>query len=362
MHDIHYIVLVFFVSLLVSSLTHHPMLRLARKYGIYDNPESRKLQRVPIPVMGGCVVFLGAAAGSLCYWHFHDCTSIIPVQAAMTVMLLIGILDDMRDLSPYLKFAIETVVVTLLALYSGLLIDDLHGLWGIHQLPLWVAWPFTVIACVGIINSINLIDGVDGLSSGMCILILTFYSSMFFFCHDYVRAAFGSCFVGALIPFFVLNVFGEKSKMFIGDAGTLMLGVVISDMVAAMTSSASPCARQLDASPYCAPAFALAVMAVPVFDTLRVMFGRILRGRSPFRPDRSHLHHAFICYGFHHLDTALLEIFLDLAIVMLWYATAHSYLPREWQFYIVAAVGIAAICVLYWMLGRKKRIARRTTP
>lgn len=359
MHDIHYIVLVFIISLLVASLMHQPLLYVARKFSIYDNPEARKLQRVPIPVMGGFVVFAGAILGSLCYWLIHDCTPLIPVQVAMIVMLIVGFLDDKRNLSPYVKFGIEIVVVVLLALVNGYSIDNFHGLWGIYELSPWVAWPLTVFICVGIINAINMVDGVDGLSSGLCIMIIGLYSWMFFMCHDYVRAALGCCMVGALIPFFVLNVFGQRSKMFIGDAGTMMLGIVICDMVMSILTTGSVCSMKLDKTSYSLPAFTLAALAVPVFDTLRVMFGRMWRGKSPFYPDRSHLHHAFIGYGFHHLETSLLEIFLNMMVIMWWFILSHSYLPMEWQLYGVVAAGLAITFVLYWLLGRKKRIARR---
>lgn len=359
MHDIHYIVLVFLISILVASLMHRPILRIARKYRIYDNPDARKLQRRPIPVMGGFVVFIGAIIGSLCYRFFYDCSTILPVQVAMLIMLFVGAVDDIKNLSPYIKFAIEIAVLLGLALVNGYLINDMHGLWGINELAPWIAWPLTIFACVGIINAINMVDGVDGLSSGLCIMIMGGFSWMLFIGHDYERAALGICLVGALIPFFVLNVFGDRSKMFIGDAGTLMLGIAICDMVMGLLTTDSKSSALLKEMPYNLPAFALATLAIPVFDTVRVMLGRISLKQSPFRPDKTHLHHAFIGYGFHHLETALLEIFLNMIVILLWFVIAHSYLPVEFQLYGVIAAGFAATFVLYWLLGRKKRIARK---
>lgn len=359
MYDIRYIVLFFLFSLIIAALMYKPILHFAMKFNIYDNPEVRKLQRVPVPVMGGFVVFIGAIVSSLCYWLVDDCTSVVPVQVAMLVMLLVGFLDDMRNLSPYMKFVIEIVAVVVLALVNGYLIDNLHGLWGIYELSPWIAWPFTVFACVGIINAINMIDGVDGLSSGICIMILSFYTWLFFVGGDNVHAVLSSCVVGSLIPFFVMNVFSQKSKMFIGDSGTLMLGILICDIVMSILTTGSECSVNLSRRPYCLPAFVLAALAIPVFDTLRVMFGRILRGRSPFRPDKSHLHHAFIGYGFHHLETAMLEIILNMLVIVLVFVLSRSYLPIEWQLYGVVLVGFAVTFVLFWLLGRRYRIAKR---
>ena len=358
MHDIYFIGVVFIISLLVASLAHRPVLLFAKKHNFYDNPNARKLQRRPIPVMGGFVVFLGAIIGSLCYWFKYDCSSLIPVQVAMFLMLLVGAWDDAKNLSPRIKFIFEIAIVVALALVNHSPINSLHGLWGVHEFSPWIAWPLTVFACVGIINAINMIDGVDGLSSGMCITIFGFLSLLFFKSWDFVHAALAVAIVGGLIPFFITNVFGEQSKMFIGDAGTLMLGIVISEMIMSMLTSESICAHHVSKS-FCLIAFTLAVVAVPVFDTLRVMFGRMSRGESPFYPDKTHLHHAFIDYGFHHLETSLLEILLNTMIIGFWWALYKSHLPMEFQLYGVIVAGIAVCFGLYWMLGRRKRFANK---
>ena len=357
MSDVYFIIIVFFISLFVASLVHRPTLQFAKKHQLFDNPEARKLQRIPIPVMGGFVVFFGAMAGSLCYWFKHDCHSIIPVQIAMLLMLLIGAWDDIKKLSPALRFVLEILIVTALAVYNNYPINDLHGLWGVHEISPWVAWPLTIFACVGIINAINMIDGVDGLSSGMCIMVFGFYGLLFFYAHDFVRVALAVSIIGGLIPFFIMNVFGNRSKMFIGDSGTMMLGIVLCDMLMSMLTKESLCARHLEPTNFCMVAFALAVLAIPVFDTIRVMFGRISRGESPFYPDKTHLHHAFIDYGFHHLETALMEIMLNMIIVGGWWLVYKSHFSKDWQLYGVVVGGISVCFGLYWMLGRRKRIA-----
>lgn len=359
MHDIYFIVIVFIIALVVASLTYQPVLYYAKKHHIYDNPEARKLQRRPIPVMGGFVVFIGALVGSLCYWFKYDCLSIVPIQIAMLMMLIIGAWDDLRKVPPGYRFVLEVLIVTALALGNNYPINDFHGLWGVHEISPWVAWPLTIIGCVGIINAINMIDGIDGLSSGICIMAFGFYSWMFFRGHDFVRAALGVSIVGALIPFFIMNVFGKRSKMFIGDAGTMMLGIALCDMVMAMLTKGSASAAKMENNEICVIAFVYAVLSVPVCDTVRVMLGRISRGESPFYPDKTHLHHAFIDYGFHHLETSLLEIMLNMLVILVFAIFSRSYLPMQWQLYGTVAASIAICFGLYWMLGRRKRIARK---
>ena len=359
MHDIYYILLVFVLSLLVSSLVFKPILAFAKKYKFYDNPNDRKLQRKPVPIMGGFVVFIGTVIGLLCYMFVRDIISMLPVVVAMNVMLVVGAYDDVRDLSAMRKFCIEIVVVVALALINGYGINDFHGLWGFHELSPWIAWPLTVVACVGIINSINMIDGINGLSSGICIMAFGFYGTLFFYSHDFIHAALAVSIIGGLIPFFIMNVFGNRSKMFIGDAGTMMLGIVLCDMVMTMLTKDSMCAKHTAINNFCLIAFALAVLAIPVFDTIRVMLGRIFRGVSPFHPDKTHLHHAFIDYGFHHLETALLEIILNMMVIGFWWFIYKSHLPKSWQLYGVIAAAIALCFGLYYMLGRRRRIAKR---
>ena len=359
MSDIYFIIFVFLIALLVACLVHHPVLRFAKKKGFYDNPEARKLQRKPIPVMGGFVVFLGAITGSLCYWFKYNSLSIVPVQIAMLLMLVIGAWDDLKKLSPSLRIILEVLIVVALALVNGYPVNDLHGLWGVHEISLWIAWPLTVIGCVGIINAINMIDGIDGLSSGLCIMAFGFFGLLFFYSHDFVHVALAVSIIGGLIPFFIMNVFGNRSKMFIGDAGTMMLGIVFCDMVMAILTKDSMCAQHTAPTNFCLIAFVLAVLAIPVFDTVRVMIGRINRGESPFHPDKTHLHHAFIDYGFHHLETALMEIMLNMMIIGVWWMFYKSHFSEQWQLYGVIIAGVAVCYGLFYMLGRRKRIAQK---
>lgn len=359
MHGIYFIVLVFFISFVVASLMHQPVLNFAKKHHIYDNPEKRKLQRKPVPVMGGFVVFFGAMAGSLCYWFKENSLALVPIQIAMLMMLLIGAWDDVKKLSPVFRFVLEILIVIALAVGNDYPVNDLHGLWGIHEISPWIAWPLTIFGCIGIINAINMIDGIDGLSSGICIMAFGFFGLIFFYSLDFVHVALAVSIIGALIPFFIMNVFGTRSKMFIGDAGTMMLGIALCDMVMAMLTKGSPCAIQTEHISFCLIAFALAVLAIPVFDTVRVMLGRICRGESPFTPDKTHLHHAFIDYGFHHLETSLMEIILNMMIIGVWWMLYKSHLSEQWQLYGVIIASIGVCFGLYWMLGRRKRIAQK---
>ena len=154
------------LAMLTSLIVFPWALRYAKKHDIVDNPNARKLQRRPVPVFGGVVVYSGILVGGLLMSIFMDNVNVIWGLLAMGLMMVIGIWDDMRDLSAKLRFLIEMILVGSFMAFTGLYIDDFHGLWGISALDPMIGLPLSVIVGVGIINAVNMIDGVDGYSSG----------------------------------------------------------------------------------------------------------------------------------------------------------------------------------------------------
>ena len=271
--------LVFLVAMAVSALVYPVALGYAKRHNIVDNPNARKLQRVPVPVFGGVVVYSGILAGGLVLsafmWNWVMVNGII----GMTIMLLIGVWDDRKDISALLRLFVEIALVSGFIALTGVYIDDFHGLWGINAVDDWIAIPLSVLGGVSIINAVNLIDGVDGYSSGYGMMACTLFGLCYWTVWSPTMTCMTIIVIGALLPFFMHNVFGLKSKMFIGDGGTLMLGTALTVMLFNILYHGSLCskfeARELGLIP-----FTLAVMSIPVFDTLRVMTMRILRKKS----------------------------------------------------------------------------------
>ena len=330
--------LVGLTALVTSTVVFPFALRFARRHGIVDNPTARKLQRVPVPVFGGVVVYSGILAGGLLLQALLPSAMLLWGLAAMTVMVAIGTWDDIMDLPASLRFLVETLLVGVFIAVTGVYIDDLHGLWGIHALAPWVGIPLSLVAGVGIINAINLIDGVDGYSSGYGMLACLCFAAAFWTVWNPVMVCLSLVVIGALFPFFLHNVFGVRSRMFIGDGGTLMLGmlmVVMSFSAISGKVGLEPMERQ----GFCIPAFLVAVGCIPVFDTLRVMTMRLLHGRSPFRPDKTHLHHLFIDMGFSHLGAALFILLLNSLVVLVWLLTWNTGMSLDTQMHVVLVLG-----------------------
>lgn len=334
------------MAFLVSLAVYPLVLRFAKNHGIVDNPNARKLQRVPVPVMGGIAVFIGIAVSLIVGNIFFTNLPLWVGFIAMTVMMLIGVWDDMKDVPPVLRFLIELFVVWAMMFATKTGIDDFHGFWGREEIDTLLSMPLTIVAGVGIINAINLVDGVDGYSSGYGMTACILFSILFFSVGDYEVGCLALIVAGALLPFFLHNVFGYKSKMFIGDSGTLMLGTALATFVFSTLSKDSSCGC-LEEKGFGLIAFTLAVLAIPVFDTLRVMSVRIIRGSSPFQPDKTHLHHLFIEMGYSHIGAAISIITMNLCIVAIWFLSWKLGASIDVQTYIVVALGIISTFVFY---------------
>jgi UDP-N-acetylmuramyl pentapeptide phosphotransferase/UDP-N-acetylglucosamine-1-phosphate transferase len=264
----------------------------------------------------------------------------------MLVMLYTGTIDDILDLSPNIRFLIEILVVGFIMYVNECAINNFNGLWGIGTIPMWVAAPLTIFAAVGIINAINLIDGVNGLSSGFCFMASVLFATMFYLSGNVTMTILATSAAGAIVPFFLHNVFGKTTKMFIGDGGTLVIGTMMSMFVISILGKGSLSARFAEQGVGLIP-FTLAVLAVPVFDTLRVMSMRILRGKSPFSPDKTHLHHLFIELGFTHTGTTVSILSLNFLIVVAWFLSYKLGASIDTQLYIVIAMSLCITFVFY---------------
>ena len=356
------LLILFAIALTTTWAIYGPTLKIALQKGIVDNPEARKLQKRPVPTLGGVVVFFGIAVGLMFFKMMFYQTALLPVLAAMVIMLYLGTLDDIVGISPVKRLVIETGVALLLIYGSRSCILNFQELWGAGRIPLGLAIPLTVLTIVGLINAINMIDGIDGLLSGFGILICGFYGLLCFLAHDYSNAALTAVTIGALLTFFLHNVFGVKSKMFLGDGGSMLLGTLISWLVISILGGHFHIREYLDGRvSFNLIAFALAVVAIPVADTLRVMTVRIFQGRSPFRADNLHLHHHFLRYGFSHIATTLSMLGMALVIIGAFLAAWALGASADWQLYTVIAVTALLDGGGAWVLGRVEKKGARLT-
>lgn len=343
-----YIMALVFASV-VASLVHPTLVRFALWKNIVDKPNARRLNRVPVPVLGGVGVFLGFIIA------LYTVAAIMDIQlpsiyiVLMVLMLGVGLVDDICDLSPYTKFSIQILAVLLLYFLCDLRIDNFYGIFGLHEVSMLVSLPLTLVVCVGLINSINLIDGIDGLSSGYSLVASLLFGVWAYMFGDRLNLLVSCSLIGALIPFFIYNVFGKKYKMFIGDAGSHLLGIVF--CIVALNTIDSPVPSEMNSALI---PFTFAVLSHPIMDTLRVMTMRMCKGKSPFMADKTHLHHALIGQGFSHLATTLIIIGLDLIVVTAWAFCFQQGMSTTTQMLATIAVAILCIVLPYPLLTKGK--------
>lgn len=344
---IYYILIPFIVALAASFWVFPKMLSISLDKNIVDNPNARKLQRIPVPVLGGMVVQFGILV-ALCVCHlFVDCSSLFAIVLVMSIMLYIGTMDDILNVSVGARFCLEILVALLIIYTCEYSIDSLHGMWGIYDLSPYVSVPLTIVTIVGIVNAINLIDGVDGYSSGYCIMACMIFGACFFVVGDISMLVLAVVCAASLIPFFLHNVFGRASKMFVGDGGTLLMGCVMSIFVLNVLRAETLCS-QCSAWGMGLVPFTLAVLCIPVFDTVRVMTMRIIRRISPFRADKTHLHHLFIDMGFSHIGTTVSILSLNCLVVLGWYVSYKCGMSVDGQLYVVIALSMCVTVGLYY--------------
>lgn len=346
MSEVYRIIVPALLAFLGTLWVHPKVLKIAIMKNLVDNPDARKLQRNPVPVMGGVAVFFGILIGICSSKFMFNLPDIFLFISAMLIMLYVGTIDDILYLSARIRFFVEILIIIWLMYANGTSIDSFWGLWGIDTIPAWISWPLTVFAAVGIINAINLIDGVNGLSSGFCFIASVLFSIIFYRTGNIAMATLAVSAAGAIVPFFLHNVFGNSTKMFIGDGGTLVIGTMMSIFVIYILHSGSSCSTYAEEGLGLIP-LTLSIMSVPIFDTLRVMSMRILRGTSPFHPDRTHLHHIFLELGFSHVGTTISILTLNSIIVAAWFASYKSGASVDVQLYIVMALSISVTFVFY---------------
>jgi UDP-N-acetylmuramyl pentapeptide phosphotransferase/UDP-N-acetylglucosamine-1-phosphate transferase len=228
-----------------------------------------------------------------------------------------GIKDDILIINPWKKLAGQIIAALIISVLADIRITHLFGLLGIDQLPYIVSILLTILVLLVIINGFNLIDGIDGLASGIGILTSSVFGIWFWMTGNIAYTILSFSFTGSLLAFFSFNVFSNKNKIFLGDTGSLVTGLVIGVLACSFLQLESTAEGVADIQS--SPAFAFGILIVPLFDTLRVFALRIIQGKSPFVADRQHIHHRLLQLGITHLQATLILVSVNMFFIALCY-------------------------------------------
>ena len=306
-------ILAFVTAFVVAMIAMPPLIRAIYRFKLFDVPDDRKEHNIPIPTMGGIASCLGMGVACIFWFQFMRDIFVVSFFFSIAVLFAIGIMDDIKNLPARYKFAIQIAVALLIA-FSGVRITSFNGLFGINELSTSAQYTFTILAITGITNAFNLIDGIDGLAGGLGFMSLVILGIFLTLSGDANTAIAAFALSGGLLGFLYYNF--NPAKIFMGDTGSLVLGFVTSVLCIKLIQLNTEI--KFPILPH-APVFALSVVLIPVFDTLRVFSLRIWNGRSPFSPDKNHIHHLLTNNGWSHSLSAKILCGVHAIVLVLGY-------------------------------------------
>lgn len=321
-----YIVGAFMLSFLLASVVIPRIIFISYKKRLFDVPDARKVHKTPVPRLGG-LAFLPVILISLCIiigiryymdnrvdslWASDLFMQYLFLIAGMTLLYLIGVADDLVGVGYRYKFVVQILAASFLPL-SGLWINDLGGLLGLHVIPAYIGMPLTVFLVVYITNAINLIDGIDGLASGLTCIALGLLIIVCALVNQWTHALLASATLGVVIIFYYYNVFSTSGrKLFMGDAGSLTLGYILSFLILHFWTKQEywdPFRLNLNM-------VTISTLLIPLLDVIRVFYARIREGRNPFLPDKNHIHHKLLRTGMRVRMVMITLLLLSLFLVV----------------------------------------------
>lgn len=334
-------IMAFVIPMVMLPLVLPMVVLMARRKRMTDNPSRRKLQERPVAVMGGTVVMLVLSVSLLLINVFYDLGSLFPVLCLMVILFIFGMLDDMIGLTWQFKLALQVVAVLLLYFGSNYGVHSLFSLFPGMEFHWSVALPLTLFLGVLLLNAVNFVDGIDGLATALTMLaayVMGYWNVM----HGFTaQALFSFAVGGVLLTFLVFNIFSVRYKTYLGDSGTLVLGLFLFIAVTPDTLDTMNPDILMDHYYF---SHALALLSAMIFDLVRVVLWRMVNGQSPFRPDRTHLHHVYVDLGMSHLMAATTIVLSNVLVLLVWRLTAGWGLS-QWQQLLLVFVFCALI---YW--------------
>ena len=310
------IVLSFITAFTLTYFAIPPIIHIALEKNLVDEPGERRSHDTRTPSLGGIAIFAGIIFSLVMWTPFNQFSQLQYILGAFIILFLIGAKDDISPVAANKKIIAQLIAATILVLKANIQLTSLYGLLGIDgTLPNWIYIVVSIFTIFVIINAFNLIDGINGLAGSLAILISGTLGAWFFMAGrmEFATLAFSTS--GAVLAFLRYNY--TPAKIFMGDTGSLILGMVCAILVIKFIDLNY---HLQIGNPYrfnAVPAVAIGIMILPLFDTLRVFTTRIIRGNSPFRADRRHIHHLLIDYGYSHMSATAILIFVNAFFIVL---------------------------------------------
>ena len=353
-----YLILAGITAFLVVLLATPSLIKVAFLKRLFDEPgDARKLHKRVVPTIGGIIIFAATLFACALWFPYEQLQSDTTnsgirlfqfVVATLIIMFFVGIKDDIIGTAPIKKLAAHVVAGMILVLMAETRIRSMHGLFGIDEIPLWASIFLSLFTMIVVVNAYNLIDGVDGLAAGVGLIGAAAIGGMFAMTNQLVPAILAFSLAGALAAFLIFNF--APAKIFMGDSGSLSIGLIMSVLVITFIEQTPQAATPIWIQKLINPVVGMAILAYPLTDTLRIFGYRAMKGVSPFSADRNHLHHLLIDSGMGHVKTVIWIYAVNIGVIALAAATT-SYLPITTSFAITGGT-VVALTFVPWLLKR----------
>jgi UDP-GlcNAc:undecaprenyl-phosphate GlcNAc-1-phosphate transferase len=333
-----YYVVVILISSIVSFIAIPSIIFVARERHLYDDLQShRKEHDHGIPRLGGVAIFCSFTIVSLLFAKYD---AFLPTNILLTsciILFAVGLKDDLAGAGPGTKFTMQFLVASILVILGNVRITSMYGVFNVQEIPFAISVVISVLIIMFVVNAFNLIDGVDGLAGTIGLVVCLTFAVLYIHMGQLEMASLAFSMVGALAGFLFYNY--SPARIFMGDTGSLLIGLV--SVVLGIKFVELNKFDGANGHPvfYSAPAIAVAIIIIPLFDTFRIFSIRILKGQSPFRADRNHIHHRILRMGFNHIQTTFLLAVTNLVFIYL------ALELRNWGSFILIFLFLG-ICVL----------------
>ena len=311
--------LVFGVAFFTAQWLIPQAIRFAHRFQLVDYPNLRKQHIQSTPILGGVSIFVSVVFAlsltSLIIYNYPtiDFKVVFGLFSAISLMVFFGLKDDIFDVSPLEKIIFQIITSLFIIISCEIRIDNFDGLFGIYALPTIFSYVFSVFVFVIVVNAFNLIDGIDGLSASVGLISTLCFGVFFFLNNQVIQSLIMFCYSGALASFLIFNF---KKRLFLGDNGSMSLGVLIAFGIFSVITATNK-ANLVGGTGYFidnSSVIVLALISFPLLDTIRVFCIRLIQGKSPFAPDRNHLHHHLTYLNFSHMESTFLIVIYTIVI------------------------------------------------
>lgn len=358
MFSVYDIILSFITAFLLTYVVIPAIIRISIRKRLFDVPGERRVHTRIVPNLGGIGIFAGLIF-SLLYWTpFQSFSQLQYILCALVLIFLIGAKDDIIPMSPDKKFLGQIAAACILVFKADIRLTSLHGIFGIDQIPDLVSYGLSIFTILVINNGLNLIDGINGLAGSLSLVICTTFGVWFYLTGNHELSVLAFAMSGAVVAFLRYNF--SPAKIFMGDTGSLLIGLISSILAIQFIELNSGLKEPfLSFQMYTAPAVAMGILIIPLFDTLRVFTLRFLKGKSPFHPDKTHLHHLLLDLGLSHMKATGILVSVNVVFILFVFLLQRFKIGQNNLILILILLALALLgsFILQQLVNRTKKLS-----